>query len=84
MNIIYFLSLLVNFYTAFLVMRVIFSWIQMDPYNPVAKIVYSMTEPLLGGIRRNLPAVVSGIDFSPLIALLLIQFIFRLIVKMLV
>ena len=43
--------------------------------------VYQMTEPILAPIRRLIPAS-SGIDWSPLIAMLLLGVIVRVIVRL--
>ncbi len=51
--------------------RAILSWI--NPYSPIAPVIYPLTEPLLAPFRRILPA--SQIDFSPLVLLILCQFI---------
>jgi YggT family protein len=47
--------------------RVIFSWMRVSPANPLAKIAFMLTEPVLAPIRRVVPPM-SGLDFSPLIA----------------
>ena len=57
--------------------RVIMSWINIGPSNPlypIAQIVYQVTEPVLAPLRRVLPRV-GMLDFSPMVALLLIFFI---------
>lgn len=56
---------------------VIASWVQLSPSNPVGRIVYGLTEPLLGPIRRVLPPV-GGLDFSPLVLLLLVRLLKRM------
>ena len=48
------------------------SWLQQSPRNPVATIVYGLTEPVLEPIRRVLP-VVGGLDFSPMVLLILLR-----------
>jgi YggT family protein len=50
--------------------RVILSFINLDYYHPVRRTVYNLTEPILEPIRRILPPA-SGLDFSPMVALLL-------------
>ncbi|MFW5942380.1 MAG: YggT family protein [Chloroflexota bacterium] len=58
--------------------RVILSFTQMSPYHPIRRTVYDLTEPFLEPIRRFLPPM-SGLDFSPLIALLLLEVIRRVL-----
>ncbi len=74
------LVLLVRLYEFVLLARVLISWVRVDPYNPVVQFLYQITEPLLDPIRRALPQTM-GIDFSPLIALLLIQVLLTVIVS---
>ncbi|HSM56607.1 MAG TPA: YggT family protein [Candidatus Sulfomarinibacteraceae bacterium] len=58
--------------------RVVLSFTQMNPYHPIRRTVYELTEPFLEPIRRFLPPM-SGLDFSPLIALLLLEVIRRVL-----
>ena len=51
--------------------RVVLSWV--NPYSPISAVVYPLTEPLLAAFRRWLPQ--SQIDFSPLVLLILCQFL---------
>ena len=51
--------------------RAVLSWV--NPYSPLAPVIYPLTEPLLAPFRRMLPA--SQIDFSPLVLLILCQFL---------
>ena len=53
--------------------RVILSWIPNArlPFG-IGEFVFAVSEPILGPIRRAMPFF-GGVDFSPLVALLLIQ-----------
>lgn len=55
-----------------ILVQVIMSWLNPGAYNPLLAILYSLNEPLLRPAQRMLPSM-GGIDFSPLIVLLLIQ-----------
>jgi YggT family protein len=57
-----------------IIIRALISWVNPDPYNPIVRFLYSVTEPLLGPIRRKVGAGM-GIDISPLIVILGIMFI---------
>ncbi len=72
------LQALINAYSLVVFVRVIISWIQLPPNNPVAHYSRVLTEPLLEPIRKLLPAS-GGLDFSPLILLLLLRFIAGLV-----
>ena len=56
--------------------RVIISWINLAPGNPLVTLIYQVTEPILAPIRRVLPKM-GMLDLSPMIALLLIALIQR-------
>jgi YggT family protein len=68
------LQTLLNVYSLIVLVRVITSWIQLPPDNPVVYYTRMLTEPLLEPIRKILPPT-AGLDFSPLILLLLLRFI---------
>ena len=61
-----------------ILLQVILSWV--NPQSPVSGVLQSLTEPLLAPIRRLLPTA-SGLDFSPLVVLILIQMINISIIK---
>ncbi len=62
------LATLVDLYSLVVLAAVVMSWVQVDWRNPLARIVYSLTEPVLAPIRRLLP-VMGGLDFSPMVVL---------------
>jgi len=72
------LSQLIELYSLVVVGAVILSWLRLDPRNPVATVVYSLTEPVLAPIRRVLPSA-GGLDFSPMVLLVLLQVLQRLL-----
>jgi len=55
--------------------RAIISWVSADPYNPIVRFLYEVTEPLLARIRRYVPLFGGGIDFSPMVLILAIMFL---------
>jgi YggT family protein len=62
-----------------LLLRVIFSWVRIGD-NFLNRFVYEVTEPLLGGIRRIIPPRPSfPLDFSPVIAFVVLQLLQSLI-----
>lgn len=72
------LLLILNVYEIILLARVLMSWFRPDPYNPIVRFLYNATEPILAPIREALPAT-GGIDFSPLVAFLLLFALQRVI-----
>jgi YggT family protein len=66
-----FLTLLLEAYLIVILIRVVFSWISPFPTNPISRLAWQLTEPVLAPIRRTLPPM-SGIDLSPLVVWLAI------------
>lgn len=52
--------------------RVILSWFPVDPTNPIVKVLFDLTEPILAPFRRVVPRI-GMIDLSPLAALLVLR-----------
>ncbi len=62
-------------YWWFVVAAVVVSWVGVDPFNPFVSFLRRATEPLFYRIRSALPLVFGGVDFTPLVVLLAIQFL---------
>lgn len=65
------LLLIINVFEIVLLLRVLISWFRLDPYNPLVRFLYDITEPVLAPIRAVLPST-GMVDFSPLVAFLLL------------
>jgi YggT family protein len=76
------LALLLNIYMVAIIVQVIISWVNPGTYNPVTGLLHSLTGPLLRPIRQLLPPI-SGIDLSPLFALIGLQVLKMLILPLL-
>lgn len=70
------ISLDVFFYA--IMLQVILSWV--NPHSPISGVLHSLTRPILEPIQRILP-MASGIDFSPIVALILLQMINVSVIK---
>ncbi len=66
---------ILNLYMWIIIIRALISWVNPDPYNQVVRVIYNLTDPVLNRIRRRLPVVYGGMDFSPIIVLLVIVFL---------
>jgi YggT family protein len=64
-----------------LIARVVMSWTNPRGGGELTAFVYQATEPILAPIRRLLPPS-AGVDWSPLIAMLLLGVIVRVIVQL--
>ena len=63
-------DLIFGLFELVLLVRVLLSWVSIDPYNPIAKFTHDVTEPVLGPIRRRVPPM-GGLDLSPIIAIII-------------
>jgi len=75
-------QLFVQLYSMVILARVLMSWVNIDPYSPLARAIFDLTEPVLAPVRNMLPSA-GGMDFSPVIVMVLIQFIGQLLIMML-
>jgi YggT family protein len=70
----------IGLFTFVIIAMVVMSWLVafrvVNPRHPLAiqvdRILYALTEPVLGPVRRIIPPL-GGLDFSPLIVLILLQ-----------
>ena len=77
-----------DLYTYVIIAAVIVSWLVgfgvINTYNQFSRVVvralHALTEPVFGPIRRILPSM-GGLDLSPLVALLLIFFLQRWLIR---
>ena len=81
------INLFFQFLTILIFVRIIFSWIRVDPYHPtwgpVLRFVYQITDPIMEPVRRIMPPM-GGFDFSPIIVLFGLNFLNRLLISILV
>lgn len=75
------LHALLQLYFWILVAAAVISWVSPDPRNPIVQFLHRVTSPVLSEVRRRLPFVyASGIDFSPLVVILLIEIVDKVVV----
>jgi YggT family protein len=74
------INLGLTIYMWLIIAQAILSWVNPDPYNPIVRFLYKVTEPVLGWVRRRLPVVIGGLDLSPLLVLLAIVFLQKFLV----
>ncbi len=70
------LNALLSIYFWIIIVSAILTWVNPDPYNPIVRILRNLTEPVLFRVRKWLPfTMVGGIDLSPIVVLVGIQFL---------
>lgn len=68
-NVIY---LAFNIYIWIIIARVLLTWINPNPYSPVMRFLSKLVDPVLNRARKILPFTLGGIDFSPILAIIVI------------
>jgi YggT family protein len=76
------LSMITTLYQYIIIGAVIVTWVGANPANPIVRFLYMVTEPVFSRVRRLLPRFMFrlGVDFTPLIVLILLVFLENLVV----
>lgn len=72
---------LLGFYKWVVIIAALISWVNPDPYNPVVRFLYAVTEPVLRPIRRLIGHRLGPVDISPIIVILVIIFLQSFLVR---
>jgi YggT family protein len=72
------INLVFTLYTLAFIARAFLSWMRISYYHPVARFLIQITEPVLAPLRRYIPPV-GGLDFTPMVALLILWFVEQLL-----
>ncbi|MSQ23030.1 MAG: YggT family protein [Chloroflexi bacterium] len=78
-----FVNILFHILILAIVGRALLSWFPVrpgNPFHPLAVVLHQVTEPLLGPLRRVIPTI-GQFDISPIVALLLLQFLQGVLVQ---
>jgi YggT family protein len=65
-----------------IIIRCVLSFIKHNPYQPVIRFIYDVTEWVMAPFRRIIPST-AGIDFSPIIAVLAVELVRRIVMRLL-
>ena len=74
-------NLVLQAYFWIIIARAVLSWVNPDPFNPIVRFLYRVTEPVLRPIRRRLPTFQMGLDLSPMVVILAIYFLQAFLVE---
>jgi YggT family protein len=69
-------------YSWILIIRILLSWIQHNPYQPIIRFIYEVTEPFLRIFRRIIPPY-GAVDFSPIVAFIALRIIEWVVIRIL-
>jgi uncharacterized protein YggT (Ycf19 family) len=86
-SIVYTLTIIIQVLILMIIAVVAISWARMfglriPPYHPVVRVIEQSADLVLAPIRRNIPAAAGGIDFSPMIAIIMLMIILQIIHKL--
>lgn len=73
----------IQIYIWIIIISALLSWVRPDPFNPIVALLYRLTEPAYGLIRRIIPTSIGSFDIAPIIVLVLLQLIDKSIIVML-
>ena len=62
-------ELIIDIFLFAVLIRVVLSWVNSDPYNPAVGLITRITDPIMGPAQRALPPI-SGIDLSPMVVMI--------------
>lgn len=79
-----FVAFVANIFIYLIIIRALVSWFSPNPYNPLFQLLLRLTEPILRPIRNLVGRVLhmGGVDFSPIIAILLLSFVRNFFLRM--
>ncbi|BAH75670.1 YggT family protein [Solidesulfovibrio magneticus] len=70
------LDIVFSLYFWIILIAALLSWVRPDPYNPVVRFLRAVTDPVFYRVRRWLPFLtIGGIDLSPIVVILGLQFL---------
>lgn len=72
------INLIFTLYSVAIIIRSFLPWLRVSPYHPAVQFLIQITEPLLAPLRRHIPPI-SGLDFTPMVALLILWVLERII-----
>jgi YggT family protein len=78
------LDILLSAYMWIIIISALISWVNPDPYNPIVRFLYTVTEPVLRRIRKVIGFRTGFIDLSPMIVILAILFIKSFLIQSLI
>ncbi|OCC15703.1 Integral membrane protein YggT, involved in response to extracytoplasmic stress (osmotic shock) [Dissulfuribacter thermophilus] len=69
------IDMVLSLYIWIVIVQALISWVNPDPFNPIVRFLYQVTEPVFYRVRRILPLQFGGIDLTPMVVIIAIVFI---------
>jgi len=64
--------ILLNFYMWVVIIAAVITFVNPNPFNPIVRFLYAVTNPVFSWFRRQLPLRFGGFDFSPVVVIMII------------
>ncbi len=64
---------LINVYIWVIIITALLSFVNPDPFNPIVQFLYRVTNPAYTFLRRFVSTNLNGLDFAPLIIIIVLQ-----------
>ncbi len=74
-SVLQFISLIIGLYIWVVIIAALITWVQPNPYNPIVRFLWNVTEPVYRWIRRYIPTTFGGFDIAPIILILVLEFL---------
>ena len=74
-SILQFINLIIGLYIWVVIAAALITWVQPNPYNPIVRFLWNVTEPAYAYIRRYIPTQIGGFDIAPIIFILGLEFL---------
>jgi len=74
-SILQFINLIIGLYIWVVIIAALITWVQPNPFNPIVRFLWNVTEPVYRYIRRYIPTTFGGFDIAPIILILGLEFL---------
>ncbi|RDU71908.1 hypothetical protein CQA57_07395 [Helicobacter anseris] len=78
-ELILFLHYLISIYTWIIIIASLLTWIKMDYNHPIARFLFQITNPLFEFVRSKISLQYQGIDFTPLVIVIVLSVVDKLL-----
>lgn len=83
LTVVWIINIIFGAYEFLIFVRVILSWVNINPNHPLVQLLYSLTDPLLKPLQRLIPPIGGTLDISPAVALILLYIVERILISLL-
>jgi YggT family protein len=74
---------LLQIYSLLIIIRAVVSWVRVNPRNTLVQILNALTDPILVPLQKVIPPIGGSIDISPLVAIVILQLLGNVLVRIL-